>query len=90
MPRVGVVGVGGLGFHHARILRDMPVVRFGGFFDSRAERAATVAAELGITAHDSLDALLAEVDASTADTVASVAREYFDPDRQTVLRLGPL
>jgi len=57
--------VGGLGFHHARILRDLPVVRFGGFYDARSERAAAVAAELGIRAHDSLDALLAEVDAVT-------------------------
>ncbi len=75
MPRVGVVGVGGLGFHHARILRDLPAVRFGGFFDSRAERAATVAAELGITAYDSLDGLLAEVDAVT---IAVPTPAHFD------------
>ncbi|MDQ3516767.1 MAG: Gfo/Idh/MocA family oxidoreductase [Gemmatimonadota bacterium] len=59
------MGVGGLGFHHARILRDMRDMQFGGFYDSRAERATAVAAELGITAHDSLDALLAGVDAVT-------------------------
>lgn len=57
--------MGGLGFHHARILRDLPAMKFGGLFDSRAERAAAVAGELGVTAHDSLDALLSEVDAVT-------------------------
>ena len=40
-------------------------MKFGGFFDSRAERATAVASELGITAHDSLDALLGGVDAVT-------------------------
>ncbi len=60
-----MVGVGGLGFHHARILRDLPSVTFGGFFDSRPERATSVAGELGVTAHPSLDALLADVDAVT-------------------------
>ncbi len=60
-----MVGVGGLGFHHARILRDMPEMQFAGFYDSSGERATAVAAELGITAYDSLDALLAGVDAVT-------------------------
>ena len=27
-PRVGVVGAGSLGFHHIRILRDLPGVRY--------------------------------------------------------------
>jgi predicted Zn-dependent peptidase len=36
-----------------------------------------------------LDQMLAEIDAVTLDEVAEVAAEYFAPDRQTVLRLGP-
>jgi predicted Zn-dependent peptidase len=36
-----------------------------------------------------LDRMLAEIDAVTADEVAAVAAEYFAPDRQTVVGLGP-
>lgn len=59
----GVVGVGSLGYHHARILRSLPGVRMAGFHEIRTERAAEVARELGVEAHDSLDELLDRVDA---------------------------
>lgn len=36
-----------------------------------------------------LDQLLAEIDAVTHDEVQAVAAEYFAPERQTVVRLGP-
>jgi predicted Zn-dependent peptidase len=36
-----------------------------------------------------LDQMLAEIDAVSADEVAAVAAEYFAPERQTVVRLGP-
>lgn len=36
-----------------------------------------------------LDQMLAEIDAVTAEAVAAVAAEYFAPERQTVVRLGP-
>jgi predicted dehydrogenase len=61
-PRVGVIGAGSLGFHHIRILRDFPGIRFSGFSESRAERAAEVEMELGVAAR-SLDDLLSESDA---------------------------
>jgi predicted dehydrogenase len=61
--RVGVAGTGSLGYHHARLLRGVEGVTFGGFYESNPERAATVAKELEITAHPTLDALLANVDA---------------------------
>jgi predicted dehydrogenase len=63
--RVGVVGAGSLGYHHVRLLRDMPGVAFAGFFDTRADRAATVAAELGVAAVGTYDALIDAVDALT-------------------------
>jgi predicted dehydrogenase len=63
--RVGVVGAGGLGYHHVRILRDMPGATLVGFHDARPERAAQVSSELGVPAMDSLDALLDQVDAAT-------------------------
>jgi predicted Zn-dependent peptidase len=37
----------------------------------------------------SLDEMLAQVEAVTLDQVAEVAREFFAPERQTVLSLGP-
>lgn len=61
--RVGVVGTGSLGYHHARILRDLPSVLFRGFFEANAERAGVVSRELGIRAFPTLDALLDDVDA---------------------------
>lgn len=36
-----------------------------------------------------LDRVLEEIDAVTMETLAAVAAEYFAPERQTVMRLGP-
>ncbi|MDQ3136565.1 MAG: insulinase family protein [Gemmatimonadota bacterium] len=36
-----------------------------------------------------LDQMLAEIDAVSSDEIAEVAAEYFAPERQTVVRLGP-
>jgi predicted dehydrogenase len=47
-PRVGVVGAGSLGFHHIRILRDLPGQTFSGFVESKAERSREVEQELQI------------------------------------------
>jgi predicted dehydrogenase len=63
IPRVGVVGAGSLGFHHIRILRDLPGVRFAGFFESKPERSAEVSKELGVTGHPTLESLLEASDA---------------------------
>jgi predicted dehydrogenase len=46
-----------------RILRDMPGIAFIGFFDANPDRAAVVAAELGVVAHPSLEAMVAAADA---------------------------
>jgi predicted dehydrogenase len=62
-PRVGVVGAGGLGVHHVRILRDLAGDRFAGFLDENPARASEVAALHGVTAHASLSAMLPHVDA---------------------------
>ena len=63
MIRMGVVGTGALGFHHARILRDVEGVQMAGFFEASEERRAHVVKELEITPFDSLEALLDVVDA---------------------------
>ena len=63
--RVGVVGAGGLGYHHVRLLRDLSGVHFAGFHDADAARAERVARELEVRAYPSLDALLDAADALT-------------------------
>jgi predicted dehydrogenase len=62
---MGVIGAGSLGFHHVRILRDMDSVSLSGFIESNDERAAHVAAELGVKRYDNIQSLLRDVDAVT-------------------------
>ena len=73
--RVGVVGTGALGFHHARLMRRMAGVAFAGIYDLNPTRAAEVARELETTAHPSLEALLAGVDAVSIAVPTSVHTE---------------
>ena len=61
--RVGVIGTGALGYHHARLLRRMDGAEFAGIYDINPERAVQVARGLETVAHPSLDALLEVVDA---------------------------
>lgn len=62
--RVGVIGAGSLGFHHARILREVAGAEMAGIYDADPARAAQVSSELGVRAFESSDALLAAVDAA--------------------------
>ena len=61
--RVGVVGVGALGQHHARVYADLPGARLAGVYDIDPARAAEVAQRHGGRAFTSLQELLSEVDA---------------------------
>ncbi|MBK6779313.1 MAG: insulinase family protein [Gemmatimonadetes bacterium] len=54
---------------------------------NRMNRLATLA--LHDEAYRPLDAILAEIDAVTGAEIAGLTAEYFDPARQTVVRLGP-
>ncbi|HEX6309227.1 MAG TPA: Gfo/Idh/MocA family oxidoreductase [Longimicrobiales bacterium] len=63
MLRLGVIGVGSLGFHHARILSGMAGVRLNGVHDANPARLADVSVKLGVPAHATSDALLDGVDA---------------------------
>jgi predicted dehydrogenase len=62
--RAGVIGVGSLGFHHARLLRDVAGAEMIGIHDTDAARAAAVADQLGIHAFSELEDLLSRVDAA--------------------------
>ncbi|HJU90323.1 MAG TPA: Gfo/Idh/MocA family oxidoreductase [Gemmatimonadaceae bacterium] len=80
--RVGVVGAGALGYHHIRLLRDLPNVELAGFFDLAPVRAGTVASELQVKARGSLEELLSDVDAVSVVVPTTshhvVAREAID------------
>jgi predicted dehydrogenase len=61
--KVGVVGVGSLGFHHARILGGIEGAELVGVHDIRQDRQAEVSAQLGVRAAGTLSELLSLVDA---------------------------
>jgi predicted dehydrogenase len=62
---VGVVGVGHLGRHHARIYASLPGVRLVAVCDRDQERARAIAAEHGCEAHADASALLGRVRAAS-------------------------
>lgn len=61
--KVGVIGVGSLGQHHARIYASMPEVELVGIVDADAQRAKNIANKLNTVVFDSADDLLDKVDA---------------------------
>jgi len=61
---VGVVGVGSMGQHHARVYESLPEANLVGVADADADRAAEIAAQYGTAAYD-LEGLLDRVDAVT-------------------------
>lgn len=67
-PAIGVVGVGALGRHHARVLRGLDGASAAGVYDLDSQRCRAVAGELGVAARSSLEELL---DASDAVVVAT-------------------
>lgn len=69
-----MIGVGSLGFHHARILRDLPEVEFMGAHDTDRARLAEVGSSLEIPTEIELDALLGQLDAAVI-AVPTIAHE---------------
>lgn len=61
--RVGVIGVGHLGQHHARLYANLPQAALVGVVDLNPERAGTVASRHQVSVFPDLCALLKEVDA---------------------------
>ena len=62
---VAVIGCGRMGRLHARVYSQMPTVKVVGVYDVAPDVAAAVADEYDLTALDSLDKLLPNVDAVT-------------------------
>lgn len=79
VARVGVIGVGALGRHHARVWAGLPGAALAGVYDTDAGRAAAVAAEYACPAYSALEDLLERTDAVSiaVPTVAhhAVARQ---------------
>ena len=81
-PSIGVVGVGSLGRHHARVVRDLERVECAGIFDADSDRSRAVGGELGVRARSSLrelieasDAVVVAVPTHSHETVALEAIE---------------
>jgi len=72
--KVGVVGVGSLGRHHARLLRDLPGAHLVGIHDTDGARLRAVGEELGVTTFDHLEPLLDRVEAVVV-AVPTIAHE---------------
>lgn len=73
--RIGVIGVGSLGYHHARIARDLPGASFTGIHDLDAPRLEEVGADLEVPTYPELDALLDDSDAVVIAVPTSAHRE---------------
>jgi predicted dehydrogenase len=66
--RIGVVGVGSLGQHHARILAGLPGVELAGVVDADPQRAREIAAKHGCPAFPDIAGLKSRIDAATVAT----------------------
>lgn len=73
--RVGVVGVGYLGRHHARIYAEMPDVELVGVADLNRAQADEIAKQYGTRSHTDYQEMIAEVDAVS---IASPTVTHYD------------
>lgn len=82
--RVGVVGVGSLGFHHTRLVSDLPGATLVGIHDAAASRLREVGEALGAATYATVDDLLARVDAA----VIAVPTAAHEPVARAALERG--
>lgn len=74
MIRIGVIGVGHLGRHHARKFAEMPSVQMAGIYDASIDRAREIGGQLGVDVHASVAELLECCDA--VDIAATTTAHY--------------
>ena len=79
-PAAGVIGVGSMGQHHARVYSELPDATLVGVSDVNEEQAASVAAEYDTTSMDR-DALL---DAADVVSVAVPTQYHYDTVRECI------
>lgn len=73
--KVGVIGVGAIGRNHARIYADLESADLVAIYDANPDHARTLAAEFGTEAVDSVEELVARVDAASVATPTVTHRE---------------
>lgn len=73
--RVGVIGVGALGWHHARHLAACPEAELVGVYDIRPDRGRYVADQVGTRSFPSRESLLRHVEAVTVAVPTSAHAE---------------
>jgi predicted dehydrogenase len=81
---IGVIGVGYLGRHHARILKSLPGADLVGIHDANGDRLKEIAAEVGTTAFSDLAKLVEQCDAFVVATPTTTHRAVAEP----LLRAG--
>lgn len=74
--RVGVIGVGGMGRHHARILSRMPGATLAGVADLDHARARRVGEEFGCPAYGSLEDMLQNARLEAATVAVATAAHF--------------
>jgi len=72
---IGVIGVGSLGYHHARILAGLPGAELAGVYDLDRSRCQEVATEMRTRGCDSLEDLLGRVEAAVVAVPTSAHAE---------------
>ena len=89
LVRAGVVGVGALGRHHARVWAGMEGVRLVGVYDTDPARAAEVAEPHGCRAYPDFASLLADTDAVSVAVPTvfhhAVARQALEAGRDVLV-----
>jgi len=75
MIKVGVIGVGHLGQHHARIFNSLPDCRLVGIYDKDPVRAVEIAGKFNVRVFTDYDELLSEADAVDISATTTVHYE---------------
>lgn len=73
--KIGILGVGSLGQHHARIYSEMAEVELIGVFDADTGRARDIARKCKTTAFDSLESLAEKIEAASVVVPTDLHRE---------------
>jgi predicted dehydrogenase len=80
--RAGVVGVGALGQHHARVYASLPGVSLVGVVDCLPDRSEAIAGPLGVAAHTDYRSLFGKVDVVSIATPtilhAEIGEQFLD------------
>ena len=74
--RVGVIGVGHLGMHHARVYTEILGAQLVGVVDINDERAHTIAEPLGVSAYNDFEMFLEETRPDAVSIVVPTSMHY--------------